>query len=187
MFLPGTYATCETCGGSRYATDTLEVTWNGLTIADVLALTVDEAAEVFEDERGIARSIAALRDVGLGYLRLGQPATELSGGEAQRIKLASELQRARRGHVLYVLDEPTTGLHPADVELLLALLHRLVDAGHTVVVVEHDMDVAASADHVIDLGPGGGDEGGQVVAQGSPREVAASAASATAPFLRSAL
>ena len=187
MFLPGTYAVCEACGGARYAPDTLEVRWNGLSIADVLALTVDDAAAVFEGERGIARSIAALRDVGLGYLRLGQPATELSGGEAQRIKLASELQRARRGHVLYVLDEPTTGLHPADVDLLLALLHRLVDGGHSVVVVEHDMDVAASADHVIDLGPGGGDEGGTIVVAGTPAEVAASDASTTASYLRSAL
>ncbi len=187
MFLPGTYATCDACGGSRYAPETLEVTWQGRSIADVLALTVDDAATVFANERTIARSIAALRDVGLGYLRLGQPATELSGGEAQRIKLASELQRARRGRVLYVLDEPTTGLHPADVELLLALLHRLVDAGHTVVVVEHDMDVAASADHVIDLGPGGGDDGGRIVVAGTPADVAASDASATAPFLREAL
>jgi excinuclease ABC subunit A len=160
------------------------VRWNDLTIADVLGLTVDEAAAVFSGERGIARSIAALRDVGLGYLRLGQPAPELSGGEAQRIKLAAELQRARRGHVLYVLDEPTTGLHPADVDRLVDLLHRLVDAGSTVVVVEHDMDVVANADHVIDLGPGGGDEGGRLVAHGTPADVAASTASATAPFLR---
>jgi excinuclease ABC subunit A len=184
MFLPGTYAVCDACGGSRFAADTLEVTWRGHSIADVLSLTVDDAAELFAGERGIARSLEALRDVGLGYLMLGQPATELSGGEAQRIKLASELQRARRGRVLYVLDEPTTGLHPADVELLVTLLHRLVDAGHTVVVVEHDMSVVAGADHVIDLGPGGGDEGGQIVAQGTPAEVAASDASATAPYLR---
>ena len=128
-----------------------------------------------------------MREVGLGYLTLGQPAPELSGGEAQRIKLATELQRARRGHTLFVLDEPTTGLHPADVDLLMALLHSLVDARNTVVVVEHDMAVVAGADHVIDLGPGGGDEGGTVVAVGSPAEVAGSAASRTAPYLRAAL
>jgi excinuclease ABC subunit A len=187
MFLPGTYARCEACAGSRYAPDTLEVTWNDLSIADVLELSVDEAAAAFAGERGIERSIGALRDVGLGYLRLGQPATQLSGGEAQRIKLATELQRSRRGRVLYVLDEPTTGLHPADVDLLMGLLHRLVDAGHTVVVVEHDMDVVASADHVIDLGPGGGDLGGSIVAQGTPAEVAASTAGMTAPFLAATL
>jgi excinuclease ABC subunit A len=184
MFLPGTYARCETCGGSRYAAETLEVTWNGLTIADVLALTVDEALEHFVGERAIARSLRTLADIGLGYLRLGQPATELSGGEAQRIKLASELQRARRGHALYILDEPTTGLHPADVELLVRQLHALADAGHTVVVVEHDMGVVAGADHVIDLGPGAGDEGGRIVATGTPAQVAASADSRTARFLR---
>ena len=183
MFLPGTYATCETCGGSRYAAETLEVTWRGMTIADVLELTVDDAAAAFEGEPGALRSLRALQDVGLGYLPLGQGATELSGGEAQRIKLAGELQRARRGRVLYLLDEPTTGLHPADVELLTALLHRLVDAGHTVVVVEHDMAMVASADHVIDLGPGGGDQGGRIVAQGTPSEVAACEASATASYL----
>jgi excinuclease ABC subunit A len=187
MFLPGTYARCEACAGSRYSPGTLEVAWNGLSIADVLELTVDEAAAAFSGERGIARSLAALRDVGLGYLRLGQPATQLSGGEAQRIKLATELQRARRGRVLYVLDEPTTGLHPADVDLLMRLLHRLVDAGHTVVVVEHDMDVVASADHVIDLGPGGGDRGGRIVVQGTPVEVAASTAGMTSRFLDAAL
>jgi excinuclease ABC subunit A len=188
MFLPGTYATCETCGGSRYAAETLEVTWrNELTIADVLRLTVDEAAEVFRDERPVARALGVLREIGLGYLQLGQPATELSGGEAQRIKLATELQRSKRGHALYLLDEPTTGLHPADVELLMAQLHRLVDAGHSVVVVEHDMDVVMQADHVLDLGPGAGADGGRVVAQGTPAQVAMSSASRTAPFLAAAL
>jgi excinuclease ABC subunit A len=158
-----------------------------MTIADVLALTVDDALAAFEGEEPVLRTVRALRDVGLGYLALGQGAMELSGGEAQRIKLASELQRARRGSVLYLLDEPTTGLHPADVELLAALLHRLADAGHTVVVVEHDMALAAGADHVVDLGPGGGDEGGRIVVAGTPAEVAACEASATAAYLRERL
>ncbi|QXC62479.1 excinuclease ABC subunit UvrA [Aquihabitans sp. G128] len=154
LFLPGTYAPCPSCHGARYAPDTLEVTYRGRSIADVLALSVDEAATFFADVPAAARSLAALRDVGLGYLRLGQPATELSGGEAQRIKIATELQRARRGHALYLLDEPTSGLHPADVVLLLAQLHRLVEAGNTVVLVEHDLATIATADWVIDLGPG---------------------------------
>ncbi|ULN47746.2 excinuclease ABC subunit UvrA [Mycolicibacterium goodii] len=187
LFLPGTYATCPACGGARYSDETLEVTYRGRTIADVLAQTVDEAAEFLGDLPGAARSLTTLRDVGLGYLRLGQPATELSGGEAQRIKLASELQRAKRGHTLYVLDEPTTGLHPDDVELLERQPHRLVDAGNTVVVAEHDMSVVARADHVIDLGPGGGDDGGTVVAAGTPAAVAAGTESRTAPYLAARL
>ena len=157
------------------------------TIADVLAMTVDEAAEFLADVPAAARSLATLRDVGLGYLRLGQPATELSGGEAQRIKLASELQRSRRGHTFYVLDEPTTGLHPADVELLERQLHLLVDAGNTVVVAEHDMGVVAGADWVVDLGPGAGDAGGRVVAAGTPEHVAGAADSRTAPYLAAKL
>lgn len=187
LFLPGTYARCPACGGARYSDETLEVTYRDRTIADVLAMTVDEAGEFLADLPSAARSLATLRDVGLGYLRLGQPATELSGGEAQRIKLATELQRAKRGHTVYVLDEPTTGLHPADVELLEAQLHRLVDAGNTVVVAEHDMSVVAGADHVIDLGPGGGDAGGTVVVAGTPRRVAAHKTSRTAPYLAAAL
>jgi excinuclease ABC subunit A len=187
LFLPGTYATCPTCHGARYSDETLEVRYRDLTIADVLAMTVDEAADFLADLPAAMRSLRTLREVGLGYLRLGQPATELSGGEAQRIKLASELQRARRGHTLYVLDEPTTGLHPADVELLERQLHLLVDAGNTVVLAEHDMDVVAGADHVIDLGPGAGDGGGTVVAAGSPRDVAAAAGSRTAPYLAARL
>jgi excinuclease ABC subunit A len=183
LFLPGSYAPCPECHGSRYAPETLEVTWHGATVADVLGMTVEEAAGFLAEVPAAARALEALRQVGLGYLRLGQPAPELSGGEAQRIKLATELQRARGGHTLYLLDEPTTGLHPADVELLVAQLQRLVDAGGTVVLVEHAMDVVAAADHVIDLGPGGGDAGGQVVASGTPREVAASSASRTAPYL----
>jgi excinuclease ABC subunit A len=183
LFLPGTYATCPTCHGARYSDETLEVRYRDRTIADVLAMTVDEASEFFADVTTAARSLTTLQEVGLGYLRLGQPATELSGGEAQRIKLASELQRPRRGHTLYVLDEPTTGLHPADVDLLDSQLHRLVDAGNTVVVAEHDMRMVAGADWVIDLGPGAGNDGGRVVAAGPPTKVARVKKSRTAPYL----
>ncbi|MCY1694802.1 excinuclease ABC subunit UvrA [Curtobacterium sp. SL109] len=187
LFLPGSWAPCPECHGSRYTASTLEVRWQGASIADVLAMTVDEAAPFLAPLPIAARGLETLREVGLGYLRLGQPAPELSGGEAQRIKLATELQRARTGHTLYLLDEPTTGLHPADVELLAAQLGRLTDAGNTVVVVEHAMDVVAGADHVIDMGPAGGDAGGKVVAVGTPREVAASTESRTAPYLREQL
>ncbi len=187
LFLPGTYAACPTCRGARYNAETLEITYRGRNVAQVLELSVDEAAEVLADVPAAARSLRTLREVGLGYLRLGQPATELSGGEAQRIKLATELQRARRGHALYLLDEPTAGLHPADTALLVRQLHRLVDAGNTVVLVEHDLDTIASADWVIDLGPGGGDRGGAVVATGTPEDVAASADSATASYLATRL
>ncbi|MFG2964773.1 ATP-binding cassette domain-containing protein [Streptomyces sp. NPDC048288] len=187
LFLPSTYAPCPDCGGARYTPETLEVPYRGRNIAEVLDLTVESAAAFFADTPAAARSLGTLLDVGLGYLRLGQPATELSGGEAQRIKLASELQRGRRGHTLYVLDEPTTGLHPADVEVLMRQLHGLVDAGHTVVVVEHDMTVVAGADWVIDLGPGGGDRGGRIVAAGPPAVVARAADSVTAPYLARSL
>ncbi|KUN82513.1 ABC transporter [Streptomyces bungoensis] len=183
LFLPSTYAPCPDCGGARYDPETLRVRYRGRSIAEVLDLTVEAAAEFFADTPAAARSLVALLDVGLGYLRLGQPATELSGGEAQRIKLASELQRGRRGHTLYLLDEPTTGLHPADVEVLMDRLQGLVDAGHTVVVVEHDMAVVAEADWVIDLGPGGGDRGGRIVATGPPDRVAGAEGSVTAPYL----
>ncbi|MGV0378867.1 excinuclease ABC subunit A [Corynebacterium lehmanniae] len=175
VFLPGSYTTCPDCGGARYNDETLEVTWDGLTIAQVLELTVDEAADVFADEPKILRAVETLQAVGLGYLRLGQGAPELSGGEAQRIKLATELQRSRnsrRGHTVYLLDEPTTGLHPADVALLVKELNSLVDAGQTVIVVEHDLSVIAQADRVIEMGPGAGAEGGQVVATGTPAELA---------------
>ncbi|MFE1295168.1 ATP-binding cassette domain-containing protein [Streptomyces sp. NPDC058731] len=187
LFLPSTYAPCPDCGGARYNPETLRVTYRGRTIAEVLDLTVEAAAEFFADTPAAARSLGSLLDVGLGYLRLGQPATELSGGEAQRIKLASELQRGRRGHTVYLLDEPTTGLHPADVEVLMRQLHGLVDAGHTVIVVEHDMTVVAAADWVIDLGPGGGDAGGRIVAAGTPAEVSRTEGSATGPYLARAL
>jgi excinuclease ABC subunit A len=187
LFLPGSYGPCPECDGSRYNPETLEITYRSKNVADVLGMTVDAAAEFLQDVPSAARSLKTLREVGLGYLRLGQPATELSGGEAQRIKLATELQRARRGHTLYLLDEPTTGLHPADVRLLMAQLQRLVDAGNTVVVVEHEMDVVSEADWVIDLGPAGGDAGGEIVASGTPDAVAGSPDSRTAPYLASAL
>ncbi|MFD9407375.1 excinuclease ABC subunit UvrA [Streptomyces sp. NPDC059989] len=183
LFLPSTYAPCPECGGARYNAETLEVRYAGLNIAEVLGLTVESAAGFFADVPAAARSLRALEEIGLGYLRLGQPATELSGGEAQRIKLATELQRLRRDHTLYLLDEPTTGLHPADVRVLLRQLHGLVDAGHSVVVVEHDMEVVAGADWVLDLGPGGGTEGGRIVAAGTPAEVAAAGEGRTAGYL----
>ncbi|THJ66562.1 excinuclease ABC subunit UvrA [Arthrobacter echini] len=185
LFLPGSYGPCPTCHGARYNDETLTVTLKGRTIADVLGMTVDDAETFLADIPAAARSLETLREVGLGYLRLGQPATELSGGEAQRIKLATELQRARRGHTLYLLDEPTTGLHPADVVLLLAQLRKLVAAGNTVVVVEHTMAVVAAADWVIDLGPGGGSAGGTIVATGTPRQIADldRGTSITAPYL----
>ncbi|CAL9622746.1 ABC transporter [Streptomyces sp. enrichment culture] len=187
LFLPSTYAACPDCGGARYNAETLEVTYRGLTVAEVLDLTVEAAADFFAGVPAVARSVGALLDVGLGYLRLGQPATELSGGEAQRIKLAAELQRGRRGHTVYLLDEPTTGLHPADVEVLVRRLHGLVDSGNTVIVVEHDMSVVAGADWVVDLGPGGGDSGGRIVAAGPPAEVAGASGGPTSTYLARAL
>ncbi|MCE0485940.1 excinuclease ABC subunit UvrA [Ornithinimicrobium sediminis] len=168
LFLPGTWSTCPTCHGARYNPETLEVTWQGLSIADVLALTVAQALDVFAGQPAVHRALDALAALGLGYLTLGQPATELSGGEAQRIKLASELQTERRSPTLYLLDEPTSGLHPADVHRLLRQLHALVDAGHTVVLAEHDAAALATADWVVELGPGAGDAGGRVVATGPP-------------------
>jgi excinuclease ABC subunit A len=183
LFLPSVYAPCPTCAGARYNAKTLEITYKDLNIAQVLGLTVDAASGFFSDEPHVARSLEVLREVGLGYLRLGQPATELSGGEAQRIKLATELQRAARGNMLYILDEPTTGLHPADVEKLILQLDRLVEQGNSVIVVEHTMRVVAACDWVIDIGPGAGEAGGKVVAAGPPREVARAAASRTAPYL----
>jgi excinuclease ABC subunit A len=183
LFLPGVYAPCPACRGARYNPATLEVHYRGESVAAVLAMTVDAAAGFFADVPTLCRPLEVLREVGLGYLRLGQPATELSGGEAQRVKLAAELQRPQRGDTLYVLDEPTTGLHPADVVRLMAQLDRLVDAGNTVVVVEHEMRVVAGSDHVIDIGPGAGDAGGRVVAAGPPAEVARAEGSRTAPYL----
>jgi excinuclease ABC subunit A len=183
LFLPSVYAPCPVCHGARYNVKTLEVTYRGKNVAEVLGMTGDAAWEFFAEEPAVLRALTVLREVGLGYLRLGQPATELSGGEAQRIKLATELQRMQRGDTLYILDEPTTGLHPADVEKLMTQLAGLVDAGNTVIVVEHHMHVVAGADWVIDIGPGAGDEGGRVVAAGTTAEVARSSESRTAPYL----
>lgn len=187
LFMPSVYAPCPECHGARYNAQTLEVTWNDRSIAQVLRMTVDEAAGFFAQETAVARPLAVLRDIGLGYLRLGQPATELSGGEAQRIKLATELQRASRTPTLYLLDEPTTGLHPADVDRLMRQLHGLADAGHTVVVVEHDMRVAAQADWIVDVGPGAGGEGGRIVAAGRPVDVAGRKLGRTFSYLAQAL
>ena len=183
MFLPSVYAPCPECHGARYAPDTLEVTWNGRNIAEVLGMTDDGAADFFAAEPSIARALEVLKQIGLGYLRLGQPATELSGGEAQRIKLATELQRPRRGDTLYVLDEPTTGLHPADVERLLLHLDALVDAGNTVVVVEHDMRLVSRCDWIVDVGPGAGTEGGRIVSVGTPGDVRKAGRGKTAAYL----
>jgi excinuclease ABC subunit A len=184
LFMPSVYAPCPACQGARYNPQTLEVGWRGKNIAEVLQLSVDAACDFFAEEAAVLRPLQLLRDIGLGYLRLGQPATELSGGEAQRIKLATELQRSQRGATLYVLDEPTTGLHPLDIDRLMAKLGELVEDGNSVVLVEHNMRVVAQADWVIDIGPGASDAGGQVVACGTPREVAQSAPSRTAAYLR---
>jgi excinuclease ABC subunit A len=183
LFLPSVYAPCPTCHGARYNARTLEIKYRDKSIADVLNMTVDAAFEFFGDEPHLSRALGVVREVGLGYLRLGQSATELSGGEAQRIKLATELQRAQRGTSLYILDEPTTGLHAEDVTRLMAQLDGLVASGNTVIVVEHDMRVVASSDYVIDIGPGAGEDGGRVVAAGTPAEVARAKGSQTAPFL----
>ncbi|MGF6888914.1 excinuclease ABC subunit A [Nocardia sp. GAS34] len=187
LFLPSTESPCPECHGARYNAETLEVVYRDSTIAEVLDLPVDRALDFLGDVPAAARALRTLADVGLGYLRLGQPATELSGGEAQRVKLATELQRVRRAGTIYLLDEPTTGLHPADTDVLLTQLNTLVDGGATVVVVEHDLTVVAQADYVIDLGPGGGTDGGRIVAQGTPDRVAADRTGRTAPYLRAHL
>jgi excinuclease ABC subunit A len=184
LFLPSVYAPCPTCEGARYNADTLAVHYKDKNIADVLGMTVDEAYAFFDDQEPVARPLNTLREVGLGYLRLGQSATELSGGEAQRIKLATELQRATRGGTLYILDEPTTGLHPLDADRLMAQLNRLVDAGNSVLMVEHTMRVVAGCDWVIDIGPGAGEAGGTVVAEGPPRTVADCQDGQTSRYLR---
>lgn len=183
-FLPDVYVACETCKGTRYNTETLEVRYRGKNIADVLDMTVEEATEFFENMPSVYRMLKAVRDVGLGYIRLGQPSTQLSGGEAQRVKLATELGKNETGNTLYVLDEPTTGLHFADIQNLLNVLNRLVDLGNTVLVIEHNLDVIKCADWIIDMGPEGGDGGGTVVTQGTPEQVAKYAASYTGQFLK---
>jgi excinuclease ABC subunit A len=178
------YVPCEQCDGKRYNRETLDIRFKGKTIADVLAMPVEEALEFFAHIPKVRRRLKALDDVGLGYIRLGQPATTLSGGEAQRVKLASELCKVATGRTLYILDEPTTGLHFADIQRLLDVLQRLVTAGNTVVVIEHNLDVIKVADRIIDLGPEGGEEGGRLVAAGTPEKVAATAGSHTGEYLK---
>jgi excinuclease ABC subunit A len=187
QFLPDVYVPCEVCNGARFNRETLQVLFKGMTIADILETTVEEARDTFNAFPSMVRKLNTLFDVGLGYIRLGQPAPTLSGGEAQRVKLARELSRKASGHTLYILDEPTVGLHAADVRRLISVLDKLVDEGHTVAVIEHNLDVIKVADHVIDLGPEGGDAGGEVIAQGTPEEVAASPSSHTGRYLRDLL
>ena len=187
QFLPDVYVPCDVCGGKRYNREALEIKYKGASIADVLEMTVDEALRFFENIPSMQRHLQTLRDVGLGYIRLGQPGTTLSGGEAQRIKLARELSRRATGRTLYILDEPTVGLHAADVDRLMLVLGRLVDAGITVAVIEHNLDVIKSADWIIDLGPEGGSEGGRVIASGTPEEVAACPESYTGQYLKRVL
>ena len=182
-FLPDIYVPCEVCKGSRYNRETLQVRYKGKSIADVLAMSVEEALTFFENVPRIKRRLQTLFDVGLTYITLGQPATELSGGEAQRIKLAKELSKRATGKTLYILDEPTTGLHAADVHKLLEVLHRLVDSGNTAIVIEHNLDVIKTADWIIDLGPEGGDGGGLVIATGTPEDIVEIADSYTGQFL----
>jgi excinuclease ABC subunit A len=186
-FLPDVYVTCEVCKGRRYNRETLEVKYKGRSISDVLEMSVEEALEFFRNIPPIARHMQVLFDVGLGYIKLGQPAPTLSGGEAQRIKLASELHKRATGNTLYVLDEPTTGLHFEDIRKLLHVLQRLVTAGNTVLVIEHNLDVIKTADWIVDLGPEGGDQGGRIVAAGTPEEIAADPASHTGRFLAEVL
>ena len=183
-FLPDVYVPCEVCHGKRYNREALEIHYKGKSIADVLDMTVEEASSFFANIPSIHNKMKTLYEVGLGYMRLGQPATTLSGGEAQRVKLATELSRRATGRTLYILDEPTTGLHFADVSRLLHVLQRLVDTGNTIVVIEHNLDVIKSADWIIDLGPDGGDAGGYVIAQGTPEEVAENEQSHTGYFLK---
>ena len=182
-FLPDVWITCEQCKGMRYNRETLEVRWRGKNIHDILQMTVSEAADFFQNHPKISRTLHTLVDVGLGYITLGQPATTLSGGEAQRVKLSSELKRRAKKHTVYILDEPTTGLSLFDVRQLIEVLHRIRDKGHTIIIIEHHLDVIKSADWIVDLGPGGGDSGGRVVAIGTPEEVSAIESSRTGSAL----
>ena len=186
-FLSDVYVRCDVCRGQRFNRDTLEIFYRGKHIADMLDLTVDEALEVFTNVPALRQKLTTLQDVGLGYMRLGQPATTLSGGEAQRIKLSRELSRRSTGRSIYILDEPTTGLHFADVQKLVDVLQRLVESGNTVIVIEHNLDVIKTADYLIDLGPEGGEGGGEIVAAGAPEDVAQVEASRTGQYLREAL
>jgi excinuclease ABC subunit A len=186
-FLPDVYVTCDACKGKRYNRDTLEVRYKGKTIADVLEMTCEEASEFFRDIPSIHRKMSTLCDVGLGYIKVGQSSTTLSGGEAQRVKLATELAKRSTGKTVYILDEPTTGLHSDDVSRLIEVLQKLVDAGNTVLVIEHNLDVIKTADHLIDLGPEGGDGGGTIVATGTPEAVAAVPESYTGQYLKRVL
>jgi len=186
-FLPDVYVPCDTCHGARYNRDTLEIRYKGKNIAEVLDMTVEEGCEFFRNIPALSAKLETLRDVGLDYVRLGQAATTLSGGEAQRVKLATELSRRQTGRTLYILDEPTTGLHAADVDKLLSVLHRLVDYGNSVVVIEHNLDVIKTADWILDLGPEGGDKGGEVLAEGTPEEVADCPGSHTGAYLKDKL
>ena len=186
-FLPDVYVKCDVCKGKRYNRETLQVKYKGKNIADVLAMTVDEALEFFQNVPRIASKLQTLSEVGLGYIRLGQPATQLSGGEAQRVKLATELSKRSTGRTFYILDEPTTGLHIADVHKLVDILSRLAENGNTVLVIEHNLDVIKTADYIIDLGPEGGDKGGMIVACGSPEEVCEVPGSYTGQFLKPVL
>jgi len=186
-FLPDVYITCEECKGARYNKEALDIHYRDKSIADVLDMTVEQAAGFFKNIPAIYQKLSVLEQVGLGYIKLGQPATTLSGGEAQRIKLASELSRRGTGMTIYILDEPTTGLHFEDVKKLLGVLNSLVDRGNTVLVIEHNLDVIKSADHIIDMGPKGGDKGGEIIATGTPEEVAKVAGSYTGQYLKKAL
>ena len=186
-FLPDVWMTCDICKGTRYTRETLEVEWRGRNIHDILEMNVSQAAEFFKNHRKLYRTLSTLEDVGLGYIRLGQPATTLSGGEAQRVKLASELKRPAHKRAVYILDEPTTGLSLSDVEQLIEVLLRLREKGHTVIVIEHHLDVIKSADHIIDLGPEGGARGGKIVAKGTPEQVAKNKSSFTGHYLKDAL
>jgi excinuclease ABC subunit A len=183
-FLPDVYVPCDVCKGGRYNRDTLEVRYKGKNIAEILGLTVEDALELFKAIPSIKTPLETLMQVGLGYITLGQSATTLSGGEAQRVKLATELAKRQTGRTLYILDEPTTGLHAADVDRLLRVLHRLADYGNTVIVIEHNLDVIATADWLIDIGPEGGDKGGQVIATGTPDQVCKVKASHTGQYLK---
>jgi excinuclease ABC subunit A len=186
-FLPDVYVPCEVCKGKRYNSETLEVKYKGKNISEVLDMTVESALEFFENVPRIKSKLETLNDVGLGYIKLGQPSTQLSGGESQRIKLATELSKRSTGKTLYILDEPTTGLHTDDVKKLLNILHKLVEGGNTVIVIEHNLDVIKCADYIIDLGPEGGDKGGSIVVQGTPEKVAKNEKSYTGKYLKDVL